>query len=98
MSGLGVRMVEAMMDELQKIAKFSVSAPSIKAPPAPGGDGSALKPTPASPVSPKAISAKALKSTNLTKTNYTNVSTEVPAPTIGQTMEQKALQPPVVRS
>jgi len=87
-----------MMDELQKIAKFSVSAPSIKAPPAPGGDGMTLSPKPASPVTPKAITAKALKSTNLTKTNYTNVSTEVPAPALGQAMGQKAAQPPVVRS
>jgi hypothetical protein len=96
MSGLDVRTVEAMMDELQKIA--AVSVPSIKAPPAPGGDGTKMSATPASPVSPKAITAKALMSTNLQKTNYTSVGTKVPQPDVAQASEQKALQPPVVRS
>jgi len=96
MLGLGVRVVEAFVEELQKIA--AVSVPSIKAPPAPGGQGMRLSSTPASPVSPKAITAKALKSTNLQKTNYTSVGTKVPQPDVAQASEQKALQPPVVRS
>lgn len=88
--------MEAFFDELEKIA--AVSVPAIKAPPTPGGMGVRMSAQPASPVTPKAITAKALMSTNLAKTNYTSVGTKVPKPDIAQASEQKALQPPVVRS
>jgi hypothetical protein len=84
------------IDEIKKIAGFS--APSIKAIPVPTGSGKALAPKPASPVSPAKIIGKSLKSTNLQKTNYSNVNTKVQSPNISLTSEQKALQPPVVRS
>lgn len=92
-------MVRAMMEELIKIAEASstVSVPSIKAPPSPGGEGTTLQPKPASPVSPKAITSKALGATNLTKTNYTSVGTKVPAPDLSQAWS-KSIPAPVVRS
>ena len=88
-------MVRAWMEELYKIA--SISAPSIKAPPSPAGDGAVLQPKPASPVTPRAITSKALGSTNLQKTNYTSVGTKVPAPDLSQAWS-KSIPAPVVRS
>jgi hypothetical protein len=88
-------MVQAMMEELSKIA--AISAPSIKAPPTPGGDGSTLQPKPASPVTPRAITSKALGATNLQKTNYTAVGTKVPAQDLSQAWS-KSIPAPVVRS
>ena len=86
----------AFADEMMKIA--AVSSPSIIAPPSPGGDGGQLSPKPASPISTGKIVGKALKATNLQKTNYTTVNTRAQSPDISLTSEQKALQPPVVRS
>ena len=83
-------------DEIRKIA--AVSSPSIRAVPSPMGDGGQLKPTAAQPVPTSKIVGKALKSTNLQKTNYTTVNTRAQGPDISLTSEQKALQPPVVRS
>lgn len=88
--------MEAFTDEISKIA--AVSSPSIKAIPSPGGDGGQLSPKPASPVSTNNIVGKALGATNLQKTNYTTVNTRAQSPDISLTSEQKALQPPVVRS
>lgn len=53
---------------------------------------------PQAPVPTPKIIGKALDSTNLQKTNYTAVNTRVQNPNITLTSEQKALQPPVVRS
>jgi hypothetical protein len=99
MSGLEPIAAHFMAEEIRKIAEasLSVSAPSIKAPPSPAGDGTSLKPKPASPVTPKAITSKALKSTNLQKTNYTNVGTKVPSLDTSQSWS-RGIQPPVVRS
>lgn len=99
MLGLEPEMVQAMMEELVKIAEAtaSVSAPSIKAPPSPAGEGTTLQPKPASPVSPKAITSKALGATNLQKTNYTSVGTKVPGPDLSQSWS-KNIPAPVVRS
>lgn len=92
-------MVRAFFEELRKIAEATstVSSPSIKAPPTPGGEGTTLQPRPASPVSVKAITSKALGATNLQKTNYTSVGTKVPTPDLSQTWS-KNIPAPVVRS
>jgi len=91
---IGAVTMTAMADEMLKIS--AVSAPSVVAPPAPGGLTGALNAKPAAPVSPGTIQAKALKSTNLQKTNYTTVSTKLPTPNFSMTAGQKAMTPPPV--
>lgn len=83
-------------EEIEKIS--AVSSPSIRAVPSPSGDGGQLKPTVTNPIPTSKIVGKALRSTNLQKTNYTTVNTRAQGPDISLTSEQKALQPPVVRS
>lgn len=96
--GLGATVVEAMLDELTKIAAASSS--SIVATPSPAGDYSGYsKSMPGTAVKPVAVKAKALGSTNLSKTNYTRVQSHTAPPAdVSLTSEQKALTPPVVRS
>ncbi len=86
----------SMCEEMAKIA--AVSAPSIIAPPTPGGDGSRASSKPATPVTPKQLIGKVVTRTNLTKTNYTKPSTQTIQDNTALTAEQKALTPPAVRS
>lgn len=86
----------SMRDEMAKIA--AVSAPSIIAPPTPGGDGGSVSSKPAAPVTPKQLVGKVVARTNLTKTNYTKPSTNVVPENTALAAEQKALTPPAVRS
>jgi hypothetical protein len=87
-----------MVDEMTKIANMAtVSAPSIKAPPAPGGLTGQLNSNPQGPVPPAKIISKGLRSTNLQKTDYSSVNSTPPTPNVTLTSAQKALPPPVVR-
>lgn len=94
--GADVHTIRGMRQELAKVA--GVTHPSIVAPPAPGGDGKVMAPTPAKPVTSKQLVGKVVSKTNLQKTNYTMPQVSVPSPDISQTSEQKALAPPAVRS
>lgn len=91
--------MRAMADEMMKIAAnvATMSSPSIKAPPAPGGLTGQLKPQPQTPVPPSKIINKGLRATNLQKTDYSAVNTTPPTPNVTLTSAQKALPPPVVR-
>lgn len=75
------------------------SHPSIIAAPTPGGDGRSMSPKPAKPVTSQNLVGKVVQSkTNIQKTNYTKPNTEVVTPDLTQGAEQKAVQPPAVRS
>lgn len=96
MSILNPIVLQAFVDELVKIS--AVSAPSIKAPPLPGGQGMRITAKPALPTTPKKLIGNALAATTLHKTNYTSVGTKAPKLDITQGLAQKAIPPSAVRS
>lgn len=95
---LGVEVLRAMSDELQKIAAAPMA--SIGSVPKPGagiGISAPRQPKMVSPSTSKSnLFSSSMKGT-APKTNYSSVGTKPPTPNVSLTSAQQATQPPVVR-